>query len=209
MKKNKDKKTSDQQAQPVFEEKFLENTDIPLKEEQSAQNIDTKSDDSSLKAQSEQLPQEKEGENTQDTSQKTDKAVFDDENAWKDKVKAFFTQYPVAKDFAAQIGREIASDKSLHTVDDCLEKALLRVLCKEYVSPAKLAQNNEFLQSYIYPNEAVRQAIVDEYLDNIQKSMPPRSISSGGQITLTPPSKPRSIEEAGAVIKTMLNNRRI
>lgn len=211
--KRKDKKNPDQQAQPASEI-IAEEQNIPVPEEGRfdeeqtygngvpEQNASTNPDVRTV----EEKPETK-GETDEDAP-KNNKTVFDDEK-WQEKVNVFFETYPVAKEFSDAIGREIIEDRSLHTQEDCLEKALLRVLCKEYVSPRKLAADENFLREYIYPSDKVRQVIVDDYLDGIEKSMPPKSISSRGQITLTPPSRPKSIAEAGAVIRTMLNNRRI
>lgn len=224
MKKNKDKKINEQQARPAPEEIIPEEKNIPVREdtediadkdtvpqdgvqEPAAEQSDSQTQTDNTAQTTSEIP-DKEGEKTSDTPEENKKAVFD-KDGWKSTVAKFFAHYPVAKRFAAQIGDEIAKDQSLHYDDECLEKALLRVLCREYTAPETLATDESFLKNHVYSNESVRQAIVDDYLDNLQKSMPVRAISSGGQITLTPPSRPKSIEEAGAVITTMLNNRRI
>ncbi len=210
MKKNRDKKINEQQARPAPEEVILKETNIPSAEETEKRLTDN-GEEQVLKQPHEQtapeLPEDT-GEKTNDTPIEKKTAVFDGDG-WRATVKKFFTEYPLAKNFASQIGKEIADDAALHTDANCLEKALLRVLCREYVAPEKLAEDDGFLQNYVLTNQAVKQAIIDEYLDNLQKSAPVRAIASGGQITLTPPSRPKSIEEAGAVIRTMLNNRRI
>lgn len=212
--KKKDKKNEEQQARPSSEV-IAEEQNIPVREEENTEKEQAEiqnvlEENASTEPIADEIEEETEekGEKTEDTLTDNKKAVFDDEK-WQDKVNAFFNTYPVAKEFANAIGREIIEDKDLQTQEDCLEKALLRVLCKEYISPQKLASDENFLREYIYPSESVRQVIVDDYLDGIEKSMPPKSISSRGQITLTPPSRPKSIAEAGAVIRTMLNNRRI
>ncbi len=128
---------------------------------------------------------------------------------WKDKVTDFLQRYPIAKQFSAQIGSEIAQNQSLQQDGDCLEKALAAVLATAYISPEKLAGDEEFLQKYIYENNAVKDKIIQEYLDGLQQNLPPKSISSRGRTALTPPSRPKSIAEAGSVIKAMLDNRRI
>lgn len=219
MRKNRDKKIDEQQARPTPEDFVPEEKNIPVREETAGQEIKSNSSQTPTDgAQTQQDEPQKLGKSQtailQDTGEKTtdtpekQRAVFECED-WKSSVEKFFTDYPLAKRFAAQIGKEIAEDESLHTDCGCLEKALLRVLCREYVAPENLVKNDDFLRTYVYADEAIKQAIVDEYLDNLQKSMPVRAISSGGQISLTPPSRPKSIEEAGAVIRTMLNNRRI
>lgn len=215
MKKKEVKKTlesTEQQAQPLSSEQIAEEKNIPASEQNSEGQEDAKeiAADEAAKSEAQERPENvhgQEGEKDTDTPEKTNN-VFDGTD-WKKRVEKFFTDYPLAKRFVAQIGKEIADDISLHTDGQCLEKALLRVLCREYVAPEQLAGDETFLQSYVLTNDAVKQAIVDEYLDNLQKSAPVRAITSGGQITLAPPSRPKSIEEAGAVIRTMLNNRRI
>lgn len=211
MKKNRDKKINDQQARPAPEEVIPKETNIPSAEETDKRLTDTNGEEQVIKQPPEQtapeLPEDT-GEKTTDTPEEKKTAVFDGDG-WRATVNKFFAEYPLAKSFAAEIGKEIADDETLHTDENCLAKALLRVLCREYVAPEKLAEDDGFLQNYVFTNQAVKQAIIDEYLDNLQKSAPVRAIASGGQITLTPPSRPKSIEEAGAVIRTMLNNRRI
>lgn len=209
-KKDKNTQQTQNQAQPASEETIKEALDIPSQEEN--ETLETKIKEDAKEQRQNPLTAEENTENeeeqTSDTPEKEEKAVFDKED-WQDKVNAFLSTYPLAKQFANAIGNEIISDKALQRQDNCLEIALLRVLCKQYVSPQQLAGDENFIKEYIYPNESIRQNIVDEYLDGLQKTMPPKSITSRGQITLTPPSRPKSIAEAGAVITTMLNNRRI
>ncbi len=149
-----------------------------------------------------------EGEIDKDTPIDENMPVYE-QVGWKDKVQRFLHDYPIAKNFAEQIGREIAKDKGLSLDASCLEKALAITLAKEYVAPDKLAEDEEFLQKYILCNESIKDRIIDGYFESLQQNLPPRSISSRGQMTITPPSKPKSIAEAGSVIRAMLNNRRV
>ena len=149
-----------------------------------------------------------EGEEINDAPENENIPVFE-QVGWKAKVQQFLQAYPIAKDFSAQIGKIIADSKELSQDENCLEKALATALSKAYVSPEKLASDEEFLNKYVFGNQALKDRIIEEYLDNLQKNLPPKSISSRGQITLTPPTKPTSIAEAGSVFKAMFNNRRI
>ena len=148
------------------------------------------------------------GEEINDAPENENIPVFE-QVGWKAKVQSFLQTYPIAKDFSAQIGRIIADSKELSQDENCLEKALASVLADAYVSPEKLASDEEFLQKYVYGNQAVKDRIIQEYFDTLQRNLPPKSISARGQITLTPPSRPTSIAEAGNVFKAMFNNRRI
>lgn len=148
------------------------------------------------------------GEMNKDTPIDENMPVYE-QVGWKDKVQRFLRDYPIAKNFAEQIGMEIANDKGLSLDASCLEKALAITLAKEYVAPDKLAEDEDFLQKYILCNESIKDRIIDGYFESLQQNLPPRSISSRGHMTITPPSKPKSIAEAGSVIRAMLNNRRI
>lgn len=148
------------------------------------------------------------GEKTGDTPENENTPIYE-QVGWKEKVQKFLRDFPIAKDFAAQIGREIADSKDLLFDQNCLEKALAITLAKGYVAPEKLAADEDFLQKYVYSNQAVKDRIIQDYFDELQHNQPPKSISTRGQMTLAPPSRPKSIAEAGSVIRAMLNNRRI
>lgn len=149
-----------------------------------------------------------EGEDNNDTPKNENAPIFE-QVGWKAKVQQFLQAYPIAKDFSTQIGKIIADSKELSQDENCLEKALATALANAYVSPQKLACDEDFLQKYVFSNETIKDRIIQDYLDNLQRNLPPKSISSRGQITLTPPSRPTSIAEAGNVFKAMFNNRRI
>lgn len=149
-----------------------------------------------------------EGEQNADTPKEEIRAAYE-ADGWQAKVEEFFAAYPTAKGFASMIGEQIVSDETLARDENCLEKALARVFDKVYVPPKDLVKDQEFLEKYVYSDENIKSVIVERYLDELENSRPPRSISSRGKITLTPPDKPKSIAEAGNLIKTMLNNRRI
>ncbi len=148
------------------------------------------------------------GEEINNASENEDIPVFE-QVGWKAKVQKFLQEYPIAKDFSSQIGEIIAESKELSQDENCLEKALATALAKAYVAPEKLASDEEFLQKFVFGNQELKDRIIEEYLDALQSNLPPKSISSRGQITLTPPSRPTSIAEAGSVFKAMFNNRRI
>ena len=151
---------------------------------------------------------EENGEQNEDTPDNNVVAVYEQEG-WQAKVEEFFEKYPVAKGFASMIGEQIVNDTQLSQDSGCLEKALARVFDKVYVPPKELVKNQEFLEIYVYQDENIKNAIIERYLQDLENTRPPKSISSRGKITLTPPDRPKSIAEAGNVIKSMLNNRRL
>ncbi|MGN0771848.1 MAG: hypothetical protein ACI4MI_04615 [Christensenellales bacterium] len=128
---------------------------------------------------------------------------------WKTKTDKFFEEYPSAKRWAEQIGRTIADDNQLARNENCLEIALARVLSDNYLTPQEMIQNRDFVEQYVLTNEQIKSKIIDEYIQSLEQNRPPKSMMGRGQIILSPPNKPKSIEEAGEIIKKMLVNRRI
>ncbi|MDE6473540.1 MAG: hypothetical protein K2L70_00365 [Clostridia bacterium] len=177
-------------------EDILQETCESLPEEQEEKNADGGACDGC------------EGEDIKDAPNNGNISVFE-QVGWKAKVQNFLQAYPIAKDFSAQIGRLIADSEELSKDENCLEKALAAALADAYVAPEKLAADEDFLQKYVLSNQVLKDRIIQEYLDGLQQNLPPKSISTRGQITLTPPSRPTSIAEAGNVFKAMFNNRRI
>ncbi|MDE7079855.1 MAG: hypothetical protein K2O95_07060 [Clostridia bacterium] len=147
-------------------------------------------------------------EKNADTPSETKIAVYESKE-WQSKVEEFFEKYPVAKGFASMIGEQIVNDDGLSYDDNCLEKALARVFDKVYVPPKELVKDQQFLEKYVYQDENIKNAVIEKYLEELENNRQPKSFSSRGKITLTPPDRPKSIAEAGNVIKSMLKNRRI
>ncbi|MDE6189465.1 MAG: hypothetical protein K2G37_04190 [Clostridia bacterium] len=202
----------DTQTQVIIDKESINNLTNPSVEviSDTQNNIPEEIAQESEKIQAEQAQDtaEEQEEKTVDTPDEKEQAVYETEG-WQAMVEEFFKTYPVAKGFATMIGEQIVSDAELCKDERCLEKALLRVFDKVYVPPKDLVRNQEFLETYVYKDDAIKNAIVERYLEELEKSRPPKAISSRGKITLTPPDKPKSIAEAGSLIKTMLKNRRI
>lgn len=128
---------------------------------------------------------------------------------WDEKVKGFMQEYPEAHKYTDSIAGEIAADENLSRDKDCLRKAFLRVLKRNDVPYEQLVEDENFLQKYVYGNDRIRDYFEKRILlDNIQVS-PPSVIRSSGLTSVTPPSRPKSIREAGGIVKKMLANRRI
>lgn len=197
------------EASEVVQINTTENITQPSAEETPAQDyIQNQEESDNSKIQEVQDGEEKKEEQNKDTPDEVKTAVYEEEG-WQTKVEEFFEKYPVAKGFASMIGEQIVNDKQLSYDANCLEKALARVFDKVYVPPKELVRNQEFLEKYVYQDENIKNAVIERYLQDLENTRPPKSISSRGKITLTPPDRPKSIAEAGNVIKSMLNNRRI
>ncbi|MGN0797077.1 MAG: hypothetical protein ACI4M5_02620, partial [Christensenellales bacterium] len=123
---------------------------------------------------------------------------------WKDKTDNFLQSYPIARSFAVEIGKVIAGDDQLARNESCLEIALAKVLSKAYISPQDMILNKDFVDKYVLTNEQIKSTIIDGYIQSLERNSPPKSMMGRGQIILSPPNKPKSIEEAGEIIKKML-----
>ena len=129
--------------------------------------------------------------------------VFERED-WEDKVVAFGEKYPIASELVDRIGDVILEDDNLWSDENCLEKALLKVLSENYVNDESRATSEDFLEKYIYNNEAIRNKIVDEYLESIEAQKLPSAMTKGGKISLAAPRRPKSIKEAGALVHKIM-----
>ena len=69
--------------------------------------------------------------------------------------------------------------------------------------------DSTFMESYIFNNPAVKEKIIGDYLSQVvsKKSVPLMSNFSGGNVMVTPKSKPTSIKEAGDYMVALMNNK--
>lgn len=116
---------------------------------------------------------------------------------WIRTVDKFFEDTPSARDFASDIAEQISSDPSLKKQGGCLEKAFMRVLVSKYRSPDELMQDGQFLNDYVFNSEAVKKKVIGDYLRDIEKRNPPKTMLSGGMQIVAPSLKPKTIDEAG------------
>lgn len=137
------------------------------------------------------------------------KTPFYESEDWDGRVNGFMQKYPSAARHTAEIAKVLAEDKELAMQSDCLEQAYFRVLRATDRPYEELADDEKFLEKYVYANERVRERIIEDFLrEKIETRVPP-TIAASGRTHLTPPSRPRSIREAGGIVKNMLENRRI
>jgi hypothetical protein len=118
---------------------------------------------------------------------------------WRSKVDAFLSNNPKAIPMSHEIASLIVEDSGIANSEYPLELAFSKILAKKYTPVQALAESEEFLENYIYKNDAVKSKIIEGYLKELSlTNAPPMTISdSGGEISITPPNKPASISEAG------------
>ncbi len=123
---------------------------------------------------------------------------------WKRRVEDFEEEYPIAKRFGKEMGEMILASDTLRRDGDCLYKALLKVMSDRYLPDAEKAKDEEFLQNYIYADEDIVAKIVEDYLDSFDERRLPKTMTKGGQISLTRPNRPSTISEAGRIAERIM-----
>ncbi|MDE6551009.1 MAG: hypothetical protein K2M44_05890 [Clostridia bacterium] len=124
-------------------------------------------------------------------------------------VEEFLDRYPAAVEVIGDIAKELKRDKSLCSSPYCLECAMGRVLGRIYRTPAQLMEDSEFRERYVLPDKAVREAIIDAYLQEVRAARPPKVMGDKGFIAVAPSVKAGSLGEAGQLLERMLKDRRI
>ncbi len=131
------------------------------------------------------------------------------QEGWVEKVQAFFEQNPQAKQFANDISQLIASDKVLASSENSLELAYEKVKANNYKTNDELLNDPNFMETYIFNNPVVKEKIIGDYLSQVvsKKSVPLMSNFSGGNVMVTPKTKPTSLKEAGDYMVALMNNK--
>ena len=73
-----------------------------------------------------------------------------------------------------------------------------------YLPDAEKAKDEAFLQNYIYADENIVAKIVGDYLDSFDERRLPKTMTKGGQISLTRPNRPSTISEAGRIAERIM-----
>ena len=133
-----------------------------------------------------------------------------DSDEWDDKVADFLGEYPIAEEYAKEIAAVLSGDRDLACKENCLEIALGRALAQNYRKPESMIEDESFLEKYVYRNDRIRDKIIHDYLEGLSPlAGAPKTLPHGGAAAILPPSRPRTIEEAGAMAEKLIKSRRI
>lgn len=127
---------------------------------------------------------------------------------WKSRVDEFFNQNTEAKFFSEKISETIINDKSIANSKDPLEKAWIKVLKENYKSPTSLVEDEQFINEFVLKNNNIKNKIIKEYVNRLEENNAPALISkhNGTSSMLTPPIRPKSLEEANVIVKAMFKD---
>ena len=155
----------------------------------------------------------KEAERRSEAPQPTvaeESAPLYEKEEWEDRVAEFLGKYPIAEEYATEISSVLKEEPDLAKRDNCLEIALGKALAKNYKKPESIIEDEAFLEAHVYRNDKVRDRVIRDYLAGLSPlSGAPKTLPHGGAAAIIPPSRARSIEEAGAMAEKMMNARRI
>ncbi len=129
---------------------------------------------------------------------------------WEERVAAFLGKYPMAEEYAGEISGILMADKDLAGKEDCLDVALGRAVAKSYKKPESMMEDEAFLEKHVYNNDKIRDRVIKDYLEGLSPlAGAPRTLPHGGAAAIIPPTRARSIEEAGAMAEKLIKSRRI
>ena len=107
--------------------------------------------------------------------------------------------------FANSLFRDFNIDRILYDIEQQYET---KVLAGKFVPYETLAQDDNFLQKYIYQNEQIKEKIIQNYLDSLQTEKALPLISSHGSGTVSSPiKKPKTIKDAGQMVEAYFKNK--
>lgn len=119
----------------------------------------------------------------------------------KQEVDKFFAENENAKVYAKDMALFLEDNPQMLSDKNCLNVALNAVLMNKIVKPEDLVKDEKFLGEFVFSNEDIKKKIVDEYLDGL--STPPEVLKTNGQSSIAPPNKPKTIEEAGWMLRQL------
>lgn len=117
------------------------------------------------------------------------------------KVEEFITKFEIAKPFSSALKETLANN---HNAD--INEEAFKMIANNYKSAKDYAEDQEFLNNYIFSNAEIKDKIVKDYLSQVSQNSPIK-VQSGGNITLTPPRVPSTIKEAGMLAKSIIKQK--
>ncbi len=122
---------------------------------------------------------------------------------WSDKLKEFLCAYPEARNYAKRISEILISEKDSAVRDDALHYAFIKALSMNK-TPDELMEDEDFLNKHVYLSQKIRDKIIADYVAEIEKGAP-SVIMKGGEVFLSPPKKPRTLDEAMRLAEKLLS----
>lgn len=136
------------------------------------------------------------------TKSDSDVAVYK-RSDWGDRLVSFLSRYPEAKNCARDISEALTVSEDSAKGEDALERAYITVLSRKK-SPEELIEDEDFLKNYVYLSQKIKEKIIADYVSEMEKGAP-SVIAKGGEVFLSPPKKPRTLNEAMRLAEKLLS----
>lgn len=124
-----------------------------------------------------------------------DENPFYQRENWQESVHNFMKANPQAREYKSEIANVIFSDETVANSKDCLSLAWAKVISQNNSLDGDITQNKNLMEK-ILNNSEIKERIINEYLKSINAPKTPFTLDKGGEISVTPPSKPRTLEDA-------------
>lgn len=132
------------------------------------------------------------------------KSEFTREEKINQAIKSVEQNHNIASKFAQNIKQSI-KDIEADNYIPIVQEELLKNLEKEYKTAVEYANDQDFLNSYVYNNQTIRDNIIRDYLANLTNSTPVKVSSNiSSSIPLSPPNIPLTIQDAGKLAKNII-----
>jgi len=117
------------------------------------------------------------------------------------KVEEFITKFEFAKPFSSALKETLANN-----LEADLNEEAFKMIANNYKSAKDFAEDQEFLNNYIFSNNEIKDKIVKDYLSQVSQNSPIK-MQTKGNISLTPPKVPTTIKEAGVLAKSIIKQK--
>ena len=118
------------------------------------------------------------------------------------KVDEFVTKFEVIKPFSSTLKESLMNQETAS-----MEEVAVKILADNYKSAEDYVKDGEFLNNYIFNNQEIKETIIKEYLNKITQTSPIKVENGRSQISLTPPTVPSTIQEAGRLAKSIIKQK--
>lgn len=119
-------------------------------------------------------------------------------------IKELEQNHNIAQRFSQNI-KQAVKDVEAGDYRVLVQQEFLRNLENSYRSANEYAEDDEFLKTYVYNNQAIKDNIIREYLANLTNTSPVRVVSNiSSSIPVSPPNTPATIQEAGKLAKNII-----
>lgn len=111
----------------------------------------------------------------------------------------FLEENVLAKDYADEIKSYLEGNRIKNPYEDAWANVILNHI--------KVKQSDPLISQYVLNNDEVKNKIIENYLDELQKQKPPYIISSqGGQrVSGVLPDSPKTLDEAKKILNNMFS----